>query len=175
MFRIRRVLTYLHRTAVMKHEPTYKFGILGDSIVFGTHVKKTMTKIVSYPTTLELRCFGRIRASQSHWGSDRSWYQQSCGQEKQIGIVDEIAAKLETLVKKFQEAGIPVTIMKIPGRVGYKEELKQLNRKYEKVAKRTGAHSHTPKRFTVGGSGEKDLTGGLHTDGLHPNPEYLQR
>ena len=48
--------------------------------------------------------------------------------------------------------------------------------KYEKVAKPTGAHFHTPKLFTVGGSGEKDdLTGGLHTDGLHPNPEYLQR
>ena len=126
--------------------------------------------------TFERRCFGRIRASESHWGTDRSWYQQSCGQKKQIGIVDKIAAKLETLVKKFQEAGIPLTIVKISGGVGHKEKVKQLNRKYENVAKRTRAHFHTPERFTVGGSGEKgDLTGGLHTDGLHPNPEYLQR
>ena len=163
----------------MKDEPTYKFGILGDSIVVGTYVKKTM--IVSYPgatlgrllndAVLEEFVQAIVTGVAIEAGTNNL-----VDMKKQIGIVDEIAAKLETLVKTFQEAGIAVTIVKIPRRVGYKEEVKQLNRKYEKAAKRTGAHFNTPKRFTVGGSGEKDdLTGGLHTDGLHPNPENLQR
>ena len=75
---------YFHRTVVMKDEPTYKFGILGDSIVFGTYVKETM--IVSYPgATLERLSSDAVLeefVKASHWGSDRSWYQQSCGQEK---------------------------------------------------------------------------------------------
>ena len=76
-------------------------------------------------------------------------------------------------MRKFQKAGFRVAIVKVPGRVGFKEEIKKLNWKYEKIAKKTLENFHAPKRFHVGNEGE--LTGGLSSDGLHPNPEYLQK
>ena len=155
----------------------YQYGVLGDSIVFGINIKEAI--VMSFPgATLERLSHDDILEkflSRSVNGiAIVAGTNNLVDWNGEVGAVNEIADRMETLVQKYQRAGFRVAIVKVPGRVGFKDEIKKLNRKYEKIAKKTLANFHAPRRFHVGNEGG-ELTGGLSSDGLHPNPEYLQK
>ena len=56
--------------------------------------------------------------------------------------------------------------MKIPGRRGFKEEIKNLKKKYKETAAKYNVGFHDGQKFTVGG---------LSRDGLHPAPDQIQK
>ena len=126
--------------------------------------------------TLERRCFGRIRASQSHWGIDRSWYEQTCGQEKTNRNSRRNFRQTGNPRKEVSRSRDSSDNREDPRKGGVQGRGEAAQQKVRESSEAYRSPLPHPKRFTVGGSGEKDdLTGGLHTDGLHPNPEYLQR
>ena len=158
------------------HEPqeSYKYAVLGDSLVYGVYMKggvvisapgATIERLNS-PDVLDQIVDLGVQAVAVLAGTNNL-----VDRDGNEGDPKQIASQMETLVSSMKDRGLKVCIVKVPGRRGRANLVKKLGREYEKVAKRQNVGFHTPKKFTVG----SDDAPSLWEDGLHPHPEYLQK
>ena len=82
---------------------------------------------------------------------------------------EEFSDQMKDLVEMYKNEGFQVVIMEVPWRRHREEEIKKINRQYEKIAKKAKCEFHRYRRFSKAHIDKKD---GVHpaTDGPHPNP-----
>ena len=158
-----------YRTIVTTNHEVKEYGILADSIAFGVFLDKAMT--VSCPgANLESLASDNILKDFQKRGVTKL---AICGgtnnlvkKNKSVTDVVDITPGLEALVTKYKEAGFNVVVVKVTGRAGHKEEIKELNKAFRKMAKTLNVESHNSRKFS---------TKYLCEDGLHPDPDEIHR
>ena len=159
-----------YRTVVAtERKPRYRNAVLSDSLAFGVFLADTL--VVSCPgATLDRLGSEVILRDLERSGVENvavlGGTNNLVNRDQTVNDLQDVTDELEDLITRLKAAGFNVVIMKIPGRRGFKEEIKNLKKKYKETAAKYNVGFHDGQKFTVGG---------LSRDGLHPAPDKIQK
>ena len=158
-----------YRTILTKEKKSqYEFGVLGSSLVYGVFLQDAVVVSCSggtLATMTEASVINEFTKRRVKKIAVMGGTNNLVLRDKTVTDPATIVPEMEKLLRTLMREGISCVLVQLPGREHRKKEIKDLNKKYEELAKTLKIPFHHTSKFTIGG---------LSGDGLHPRPEKVQ-